>query len=62
MAESDYHITTWSLEILLAIEMNIIREKIDKPMSLYLSILEIIKTILYEIWYDYIKPKYGNEF
>ena len=31
-------------------------------MSLYLSILEIIKTILYEIWYDYIKQKYGNEF
>ena len=25
-----------------------------------LSILEISKTLMYEFWYDYMKPKYGD--
>ena len=25
-----------------------------------MSILDIIKTLMYEFWYDYIKPKYRN--
>ena len=29
----------------------------NKPMYLRLSVLEISKTIIYEFWYDYIKPK-----
>ena len=24
------------------------------------SILDISKTLMYEFWYDYIKPKYGD--
>ena len=32
----------------------------DKPVYLGLSILEISKTLMYEFWYDYIKPKYQN--
>ena len=30
----------------------------NKPISLGLSILEISKTLMYEFWYDYMKPKY----
>ena len=30
----------------------------NKPVYLGLSILEMSKTILYEFWYDYIKPNY----
>ena len=30
----------------------------SKPVYLGLSILEISKTVIYEFWYDYIKPKY----
>ena len=30
----------------------------NKPEYLGLSILEINKTLIYECWYDYIKPKY----
>ena len=30
----------------------------NKP--IYLGILGISKTIIYEFWYDYIKPKYGD--
>ena len=32
----------------------------NKPISLGLSILEISKTLMYEFWYDYMKPKYNN--
>ena len=31
----------------------------NKPVNLGLSILEISKTVMYEFWYDYVKPKYG---
>ena len=34
--------------------------KMNKPIYLGLSILEISKTLMYEFWYDYLKPKYGN--
>ena len=32
--------------------------KINKPIYLGLSILEISKILMYEFWYDYMKPKY----
>ena len=28
-----------------------------KPVNLGLSILELSKIVLYELWYDYVKPK-----
>ena len=34
--------------------------KMNKPIYLSLSILEISKTLMYEFWYDYMKPKYGD--
>ena len=34
------------------------RVKVNKSIYLGSSILEISKTLMYEIWYDYIKPKY----
>ena len=33
--------------------------KMNKPIYLVLSMLEISKTLMYEFWYDYMKPKYG---
>ena len=36
------------------------KAKINKPVYLGLSILEITKTLMYGFWYDYIKPKYQN--
>ena len=33
----------------------------NKPIYLRLSILELSKTLMYEFWYDYVKPKYGEK-
>ena len=34
--------------------------KMNKPIYLGLSILEISKILMYEFWYDYMKPKYNG--
>ena len=47
-------------EDLSIVEMNKTRVKINKPIYLGLSILDISKILMYEFWYDYMKPKYGG--
>ena len=32
----------------------------NKPVYLGLSILDLSETVMYEFWYDYAKPKYGE--
>ena len=32
----------------------------NKTIYFGLSILDISKKLMYELWYDYIKPKYGD--
>ena len=34
---------------------------VNKPVYLALSILELSKTLMYEFWYDYVKPKYDEK-
>ena len=33
----------------------------NKPVYLCLSILEIDKIVMYELWYDYMKQKFGKK-
>ena len=33
----------------------------NKPVYLGLSILDLRETVMYEFWYDYVKPKYGED-
>ena len=40
--------------------MNKTKVKMNKPIYLGLSILEISKILMYEFWYDYMKPKYND--
>ena len=42
----------------MAIEMKTARVKMTKPLYLGMSILDISKALMYEFWYDYIRPKY----
>ena len=44
----------------MAIEIKKIRLKMAKPLYFGMSILYINKILMYEFWYDYIKPKYGD--
>ena len=61
VSEPNYHTTKWFPENLLAIEMKKTNVKMNEPVYLGLSILEISKTLMYELWYDYMKPKYGDD-
>ena len=60
VSELNYHTAKWFSEHLLTNEMKKIKVKMNKPVYLVLSILEISKTLMYEFWYDYVKPKYQN--
>ena len=59
--EPNYHTMNYISEDLSIIEMNKTRVKMNKPIYLGLYILDISKTLMYEFWYDYMKPKYGND-
>ena len=60
VSEPNYRTTKYFSENLLAIEMKKTKVKINKPVYLGLTILEISKTLMYEFWYDYIKPKHQD--
>ena len=60
ISEPNYHTINLISEDLSIIEMKKSKVKMNKPICLGLSILEISKTLTYEFWYDYMKPKYGN--
>ena len=60
VSELNYHTTKWFSENLLAIEMKKTKVKMNKPIDLGLSILEISKILMYKFRYDYMKPKYGD--
>ena len=60
VSEANYHTINYILEDLTTIEMNKTKVKMNKPIYLGLSILEISKILMYEFWYDHMKPKYGN--
>ena len=46
--------------LLSIIEMNKTKAKMNKSIYLGLSILDISKILMYEFWYDYMKPKYND--
>ena len=60
VSEPNYHTINYISEDLSIIEMNKTKVKMNKPIYLELSILEISKLLMYEFWYDYMKPKYGD--
>ena len=44
----------------MTLEMKKTRVKMTKPLYLGVSILDISTILMYEFWYDYISPKYGD--
>ena len=58
VSEPNYHTTNIFLENSLTIKIKKTWIHTNKPVHLGLSISGISKTIMYEFWYDYVKPKY----
>ena len=61
LSEPNYHAIKFFSENLLAIETRKTQILMNKPVYLGLSILELSKTVMYESWYDCIKPQYGEK-
>ena len=61
VSEPNYYITKHFSENLLEIEMKKTKVKINKPVYLGTSILDISKTLMHEFWYEYIKRKYKEK-
>ena len=60
VSESNYHYQITITENVLAIEVKKAQILMNKPNYLGLSILDLSKTVMYEFWYNYVKPKYGE--
>ena len=61
VSEPNYHTRNFLTENLSAIEMEKPEILMNKPAHLGLSILELGKILIYEFWYNYVKPKYSEK-
>ena len=61
VSEPNYHATKQFPENLLAVEMKKTKVKMNKLVFLGMSILDISRTLMYEFWYVYIKPKHKDK-
>ena len=57
-SEPNYHTTKYFSENLMAIEMKKTKVKMNKPICLGTSTLDISKILMYKFCCDHIKPKY----
>ena len=57
----NYHTTKHFSENLLAIEMKKTKVKMNKPVYLGMSMLDISKMLMYEFWCEYVTPKYKEK-
>ena len=58
-SEPNYHTTKYISEDLLIMEMKKGEVNMNKPIYLGHAILDISNTLMYEFWYEYLKPKHG---
>ena len=62
LSEPNYHVKTFFTEKFLSNRNEKAEILMNKPVGLGLSILELSKILIYEIWYDYLKLNYGGHF
>ena len=60
VSEPNFHAMKLIDDSSAIIEMKKVKVKINKPIYLGLSILDISKITMYDFWYDFIKSKYGS--
>ena len=61
VSEPNYHTTKYFSENFMAIEMKKRRVKLNQSIYLGISIVGIIKILMYDFSYDYIKPIYQDK-
>ena len=57
----NYYTTKQFSENFLAMEMKKTKIKMNVPIYIGFTILEVSKTVMLEFFYDYLKPKYGDK-
>ena len=60
-SEPNYHSTKCISKHLLVMEMKKTEVKVNKPIYLGQAVLDLSKTLMFEFWYDYLKPMYGDK-
>ena len=60
ISEPNYWAITGFSENLVATKMKKTKIKMNKPIYLAFSILDLNKIVMYEFWYEYMKPKYTD--
>ena len=60
VSEPNYHTMKLIDDNLAIIEMRKVKVKMNKPLYLGLSILDISKITIYDFWYDYVKNQYDS--
>ena len=60
-SEPNYHSTKCISKHLLVMEMKKTEVKMNKPIYLGQAVLDLSKTLMFEFWYDNLKPKYGDK-
>ena len=60
-SEPNYHFTKCISKHLLVMEMKKTEVKTNKPIYLGQAVLDLSKTLMFEFWYDYLKPMYGDK-
>ena len=61
VSEPNFHTMKLTDNNLSMIEMRKVKVKMNKPIYLGLSILDISQITIYEFWYDYVKIKYEDK-
>ena len=61
VSEPNYHTTKFLSENVMGIEMRKTQILMNKLVYLGQQILELSKKVMYEFWYDYVKPKYAEK-
>ena len=60
-SEPNYHSTKCISKHLLVMEMKKTKVKINKPIYLGQAVLDLSNTLMFEFWYDYLKPMYDDK-
>ena len=60
-SEPSYYLTKYISNYLLIMEMKKTEVRMNKPIYLGQAILDLSKTLIYEFWYEYIKPLYSDK-